>query len=319
MDLFSLLGSCLSCGRRETIEIGGRKLTVRRPLGTGGFSIVQLVEDTRTYELFALKRVACHGSSDRRVALREVECHRLLQHPNILPCVDHKIIELNGGEAIGGGPTCEVLILLPYIERGTLAYELERRQQQGSRLSESLVLNMFKQIAEAVSYMHHASPQPLAHRDLKPHNVLLAHDFSPIIMDLGSVAPAKVQVCGSSDACRLQDEAAERSSMPYRAPELFNVESYCTVDERTDIWSLGCLLHAMCFYKSPYDAVYERGDSVALAVISGNLDMPEDAPYSQGLLELIQSMLKVNPSERPFIDNVLESVAELQAKLDSRV
>ncbi|KAF4521005.1 hypothetical protein B566_EDAN002501 [Ephemera danica] len=242
MDLFSLLGSCLSCGRRETIEIGGRKLTVRRPLGTGGFSIVQLVEDTRTYEMFALKRVACHGSSDRRVALREVECHRLLQHPNILPCVDHKIVELNGGEAIGGGPTCEVLILLPYIE-----------------------------------------------------------------------------ICGSSDACRLQDEAAERSSMPYRAPELFNVESYCTVDERTDIWSLGCLLHAMCFYKSPYDAVYERGDSVALAVISGNLDMPEDAPYSQGLLELIQSMLKVNPSERPFIDNVMESVAELQAKLDSRV
>lgn len=34
----------------------------------------------------------------------------------------------------------------------------------------------------------------------------------------------------------LQETAAERCSMPYRAPELFNVESYCMVDERTDIW-----------------------------------------------------------------------------------
>lgn len=50
------------------------------------------------------------------------------------------------------------------------------------------------------------------------------------------MALAKVQVCGSQDAQKLQDIAAERCSMPYRAPELFNVESYCVIDERTDIW-----------------------------------------------------------------------------------
>lgn len=47
---------------------------------------------------------------------------------------------------------------------------------------------------------------------------------------------ARVKVCGSSEAQHLQDLASERCSMPYRAPELFNVESYCMVDERTDIW-----------------------------------------------------------------------------------
>lgn len=52
----------------------------------------------------------------------------------------------------------------------------------------------------------------------------------------GSVATARVQVCGTQAARTLQDLAAERCSMPYRAPELFNVESYCMVDERTDIW-----------------------------------------------------------------------------------
>lgn len=56
------------------------------------------------------------------------------------------------------------------------------------------------------------------------------------VLLVGSMAPAKVQVCGSQDAQKLQDIAAERCSMPYRAPELFNVESYCVIDERTDIW-----------------------------------------------------------------------------------
>ena len=36
--------------------------------------------------------------------------------------------------------------------------------------------------------MHAARPDPLAHRDLKPHNVLLTKESRPIIMDLGSVA-----------------------------------------------------------------------------------------------------------------------------------
>lgn len=52
----------------------------------------------------------------------------------------------------------------------------------------------------------------------------------------GSVARARVEINGSSEARKLQDEAAERSSMPYRAPELFNVESFCHIDERTDVW-----------------------------------------------------------------------------------
>lgn len=86
--------------------------------------------------------------------------------------------------------------------------------------------------------------------------------------------------------------------MPYKAPELFNVESYCVIDERTDIWvihcyktkekiisnlfqSLGCVLYALCYFKSPYDVVYERGDSVALAVISGNVSFPEETPFNQ--------------------------------------
>lgn len=45
--------------------------------------------------------------------------------------------------------------------------------------------------------------------------------------------------------------------------------------------SLGCLLYALCYFKSPFDAVYERGDSVALAVMSGTIFFPEPSPFPQ--------------------------------------
>ena len=66
--------------------------------------------------------------------------------------------------------------------------------------------------------------------------MLLREDFTPVIMDLGSVEPARLTITTHSQAQYLQDLAAERCSMPYRSPELFQVDSKCTIDERTDIW-----------------------------------------------------------------------------------
>uniref|UniRef100_A0A1B0BV55 Uncharacterized protein n=1 Tax=Glossina palpalis gambiensis TaxID=67801 RepID=A0A1B0BV55_9MUSC len=45
--------------------------------------------------------------------------------------------------------------------------------------------------------------------------------------------------------------------------------------------SLGCLLYAMCFSHCPFDPVYEKGDSIALAVLSGNINIPDENIYSQ--------------------------------------
>lgn len=122
------------------------------------------------------------------------------------------------------------------FQKGTLSQELERRSRNNDHLSALNILNIFLQICEGVKAFHEVKPEPLAHRDLKTANIVLADGYTPVIMDLGSVAPARVKVCGAQDAQTLQDNAAERCSMPYRAPELFNVESYCMVDERTDIW-----------------------------------------------------------------------------------
>jgi len=298
---------------REAIQINSRKYYVRERLGEGGFSTVDLVEDAHTRKIYAVKKIICHGEEDQKVAMKEVEYHGLLKHPNIIECFDSA---LKDGPNAFLNSTSEVVIVLPYYKRGTLASELQHRSVCREYMNSSELLSMFLQICEGVKAFHEAKPEPLAHRDLKTGNILISDDRSPIIMDLGSVAVARVKVCGSSEAQHLQDLASERCSMPYRAPELFNIESYCMIDERTDIWSLGCVLYAMCYFKSPFDTVYERGDSVALAAISGNITFPEPSPYNSEIHELILYMLKANPMERPYIYSVIEKTHDVISKTE---
>lgn len=301
---------------KETITINTKKYTVREHLGQGGFSTVLLVEDNITHRKYAIKKIICHGPTDQHIALKEIEYHNLVKHPNVIECID------SSHEGMADpivNATSEVLLVLPYYYKGTLADELERRAKDNDYMDSLDILNIFLQICEGVKAFHEAKPDPLAHRDLKTANIVLSDQDMPVIMDLGSVELARVKVCGAQAAQALQDLAAERCSMPYRAPELFNVESYCMIDERTDIWSLGCILYALCYFKSPFDAVYERGDSVALAVMSANITFPEETSYNEDMHNLILSMLKVNPMERPYIYSVIESVHDTIAKLEGRV
>lgn len=301
---------------KETVTVNSRKYRVREHLGEGGFSTVLLAEDVVTHKKYAIKKIVCYGSEDQQLAGKEVEYYKLIKHPNVIECIDST---RKGTADPILNTTSEVLIVLPYYHKGTLANELERRAKNCDYMNPIDILSIFLQICEGVKAFHENKPEPLAHRDLKTANIVLTDDGTPVIMDLGSMATARVQVCGTQAARVLQDLAAERCSMPYRAPELFNVESYSMVDERTDIWSLGCILYALCYFKSPFDTVYERGDSVALAVMSAHVTFPEDTPYTEDMQNLILSMLKVNPMERPYIYSVIENVHDTIAKLEGRV
>lgn len=114
--------------------------------------------------------------------------------------------------------------------------------------------------------------------------------------------------------------------MAYRAPELFDVKTGVTLDEKVDIWvcfseqctlhrlliissfttqSLGCTLFALAYSHSPFENTQttEQGGSIAMAVMNAQYKHPSSA-YSQGLKSLIDSMLKVNPQDRPDIHQV---------------
>lgn len=158
---------------------------------------------------------------------------------------------------------------------------------------------------------------------------------APIVMDLGSVAASPIPITSRSLAIATQDTAAEHSTMPYRAPELFDVKTGSVIDTKVDIWSLGCTLYACLVGKSPFEMRSdETGGSLSICVLSGDWRFPDEGPggtkkkappaprrtgtgmsqqgaagsaaggteeviVSDPIREVVRQCLKVEPSERP--------------------
>lgn len=145
-----------------------------------------------------------------------------------------------------------------YMQRGNLQDEINRCVVEHTRIPEASVVQWFRELCGAVEHMHthrvgdstgdHTSEDtsmplmqaeseytaaqtpsglmPFAHRDIKPGNVMIDRERnSVILMDFGSTVPARVSVQTRQQALEIQDEAAENSTMPYRAPELVSEDS----------------------------------------------------------------------------------------------
>lgn len=162
---------------------------------------------------------------------------------------------------------------------------------------------------------------------------MLKRDGTPVLMDFGSVAPAERRVKGRTDALAVQDEASQHCTMPFRAPELFDVASDAVLDQRTDVWSLGCLLYALRFGYSPFECEFTGangggrgggGDVGGVRVVEcsflrviGTVAFPSSTGqggfgcYSEGFRDLVRFTLQQDPSQRPFVEEVLERTVTL--------
>jgi serine/threonine kinase 16 len=152
---------------------------------------------------------------------------------------------------------------------------------------------------------------------------------TPILMDLGSIAPSPTPVTSRSLALQIQDTAAEHSTMPYRAPELFDVKTGSVIDTKVDIWSLGCTLYACLVGKSPFEARSdETGGSLSMCVLGGDWRFPDEGPQrgkqkqtsdedkiSEPVKEVVRRCLKVEPSERPDVDELIQIVERVLDEL----
>ena len=159
-------------------------------------------------------------------------------------------------------------------------------------------------------------------------NIMIADDGkTPILMDLGSLAPSPTPITSRSLALAVQDSAAEHSTMPYRAPELFDVKTGSIIDTKVDIWSLGCTLYACLVGKSPFEARSEEtGGSLSICVLGGDWRFPDegqqngkskattstqDDGISEPVKEVVRKCLRVEPAERPDIDQLIALVEEV--------
>ncbi|EGD79033.1 NAK/MPSK protein kinase [Salpingoeca rosetta] len=297
-------------GNGQTVEVGSRRFSIRKRLATGGFSNVDLVCDVQTKDMYAMKRMLCTEKAEVQRAKAEVEYYRLFDHPNIIQVVESGVLSLRRNQ---GAPSQEVVCVFPLYERGTLLDYVAHVHEQGGYLPEHELLTLFKGICLALDQMH-TRVEPLCHRDIKPGNVLLARDGTPVLMDFGSVEKGVIDVASRKEAIAQQDIASERTTLPFRPPELVDVPSRCTLTTAIDIWSLGCTLYSMAYLDTPFEHLNAQGASLPLAIAQGKVSFPTNDPYTQRVRDLILSMIQVDPSQRPTIAQVLERTTEaLQA------
>lgn len=157
---------------------------------------------------------------------------------------------------------------------------------------------------------------------------------TPVLMDLGSMAPSPIAITSRSLALAVQDTAAEHSTMPYRAPELFDVKTGSIIDTKADIWSLGCTLYACLVGKSPFEARSEEtGGSLSMCVLGGDWRFPDEksgagkgkgrvgaesdsssgdgeASISGRVKDVVRRCLQVEAAERPDIDELIQIIKD---------
>ncbi len=286
-------------GTEETAIGRFGKFILRKRLGAGGMAEVFLAEMVGPEgfgKLVALKRILPHLTDEESFTdsfISEARLGGCLNHPNIV-----QTLEL-------GREGEHYYLAMEYVQGITLAQLLRHRKRRNAPLPLSVVLDIARQICDALAYAHAATdprgnPLKMIHRDLKPDNVLLSMFGVVKITDFG-VAKA------TSNLHKTVNQVV-KGTIGYMSPEQATGE---TLDHRSDLYSLGAIIFEMLTLEPLYpDAVgfpglfkVQKGDvSARLPLLQG---------YPDRLVDLLTRLLSAKRDDRPA--SALEIKRELTA------
>ncbi|XP_077236644.1 uncharacterized protein LOC143878226 [Tasmannia lanceolata] len=320
------------------VWINENRFRIVRQLGEGGFAYVFLVKEVNTDGggvakkfkdpshvsddgMYAMKKVLIQTNEQLELVRQEIQVSSQFSHPNLLPLLDHAIVAVKGGQQ--GSWNHEAYLLFPVHLDGTLLDNANAMKMKKEFFPTITILQIFRQLCAGLKHMHSYDP-PFTHNDVKPGNVLVTQRKGQpplaILMDFGSAGPARKAIRSRSEALQLQEWAAEHCSAPFRSPELWDCPSHADIDDRTDIWSLGCTLYAIMYGVSPFEyALGESGGSLQLAIINSQIKWPPgpNPPYPEALHQFVTWMLQPQATVRPHIDDIIIHVDKLMSKFST--
>ena len=292
----------MSAFHKSALRSGYRlaEYTIESVLGHGGFGITYLARDTSLGAQVAIKEYLPHEIANRenktqvlpnpsRGAVRdyqfglknfvkEARALARFKHPNIVRVL--RFLEANG----------TAYMVMEYEEGQSLADYLKRN---GPRLDEQTLLKVFIPILNGLHAVHEAE---MLHLDIKPENIYLRKDGSPMLIDFGSARQGAVH---------LQKVALTQGYAP--------MEQYPdkgTPDPSTDVYAVGASMYRCISGKKPDDALerYQavlkyQVDPLTPAVKAGKNG------YQKQVLECIDWAMQVYSRDRP------QSARELQDAL----
>jgi hypothetical protein len=267
---------------------------IERKLGEGGMATVYLAEDLKHHRQVAVK--VFEAQPEAPVAAdrfdREIETIAALRHPHILPLHD-------SGRSEG-----LTYFVMPFVEGGTLRDMLRRE----GPLPMVVALRVAKEIAHALAYAH---GRGIVHRDIKPANVMMDSGHA-VVSDFGI---ALLAAASSED--RLTGTGASPGTPAYMSPE--QLDDHATVDARSDVYSLGCVLYEMLAGDPPF-----TGSSVQAIVARKLMDsIPPLRTVRESIPPAVERLtlqtLERTPADRPAsAAELAERLARLESEANAR-
>ena len=202
-------------------------------IGQGGMGIVLKGFDESLNRYAAIKvlapQLATRGSARNRFA-REAQAAAAVVHDNV--------IAIHGVSEAAGLP----FLVMPYV-RGE---SLQKRIDRDGSMSATEIVRIAHQIASGLSAAH---KQGLVHRDIKPANILLPQGVQRVLITDFGLARAV-------DDSNLTGTGTIAGTPEFMSPEQARGE---TVDIRSDLFSLGTVIYAMCTGRNPFRAANPFG------------------------------------------------------------
>ena len=271
--------------------IKDKKYKEEKLLAEGGFGYVYLVTDesNKQYAL-KLQHIQDHHQSEN-IRRELIIWTNINNHTNIIQLIDYEV------------SSTLALILMEFSKEGSLFNYINDNIDKN--LNESTCLGIFKEILNGVIHMHCKSTPAIAHRDIKIENVLRCGNTWKLC-DFGSASTETLNP-KTADKRYKQDQFSKydrTTTFMYRPPEM--IDEYCNfvVDEKVDIWMLGCLLFALLYKKHPFFEV-QKG-----SIINADYHFPDTSEYSDKICDFIRLMLTQNPKSRPNSSDILKIIMQ---------
>ncbi|PNW87779.1 hypothetical protein CHLRE_01g001800v5 [Chlamydomonas reinhardtii] len=244
-------------------------------LGKGSFGCAILVTNKLDNKNYVIKEIDISRmpKAERDASEQEAKLLMALNHPNIVRCIEC-FTHMN-----------KLCIVMDWCSEGDLYGLIQKRR--GQQLSEDTILDWLVQMCLGLKHVH---DRKILHRDIKTQNVFMS---SGGLLKLGDFGVSKVL----NSTFQLATTAV--GTPYYLSPEICQNRKY---NQKSDIWSLGCVLYELATLKHAFEAPNMR--ALIQKIIKGSYP-PMPATRSKELRDLCDRMLTLDWQKRPSINDIL--------------
>ena len=251
-----------------------------KELGKGSYGQVFRCQNKINGNVYACKKMSKKKIKNKDQFKTEINLLRATDHPNIIKL--YEIYEDNK----------YIYLIMEECSGGEFFDSLAKRAKEKKMYTEKECAKIFKQILEAVNYLH---AHGVCHRDLKPENILFSNVADDSCLKLIDFGLSKV-------IDREQNLKGAVGTTFYMAPEVITGN----YNEKCDIWACGVILYIMLCGKPPFYSQNEEELKKNICSMKYTFDYPEFKKVSYDAIDLIKKIL-VPPEKRLSAAEILQT------------